>query len=347
MNKALGAVLSGLPLFFTSCAGAPPSTQPVATQPRAAPLSAVRPPRVENVILVTIDGVRWQEIFRGADPDLAAEADLPRGELRTARALTPNLHRLFFDGGTVLGDPRLGEPFLASGPRYVSLPSYLEIMTGAASGCDGNECQPEVGWTIAAEVARRGARGGSAVFSSWSTISRAVPPDTRVHIEAGRGPGDEAPPYPGQGDYRPDRRTAAEAIDHLLHHRPRMLWVALGDTDEWAHRHDYRGYIESLRFADAFVGELCAHLSDMGSYGAGTTVIVTTDHGRDANFADHGGPESAAVWLMARGRAIAPRGQTGLARRRYLRDIAPTIASLYGLSYRACDGCGDVLDEVF
>jgi hypothetical protein len=84
----------------------------------------------------------------------------------------------------------------------------------------------------------------------------------------------------------------------------------------------------------------------MGSYGASTTVIVTTDHGRDANFADHGGPDSAAVWVMARGSAVAAQGTRALTRRRYLRDIAPTIASLYGLSPRRCDACGDVLNEL-
>ena len=102
------------------------------------------------------------------------------------------------------------------------------------------------------------------------------------------------------------------AIDHLVHRRPRLLWVALGDTDEWAHRHDYRGYLESLRFADNFVGGLAAHLAAMGDYGAHTAILVTTDHGRDAGFADHGGPASAGVWLMARGGPIARRGSTPL-----------------------------------
>jgi hypothetical protein len=349
MNKGLRAALLALP-FFSSCALAPalgPGRGPApAARTEIPPLSPVEPARVENVILVTIDGVRWQEIFTGMDPERADAADLPRGELRTARGLTPNLHRLFFDGGTVLGDPRLGEPFVASGPHYVSLPSYVELMTGAVSGCTGNDCQPDVPWTIAAEITHLGASSRSAVFSSWSTIARAVPSGERIVREIGRRPGDEEPPYPGHGDYRPDRATAAAAIDHLIHHRPRMLWVALGDTDEWAHRGDYRGYIESLRFADSFLGELDAHLAEMGSYGQRTTVLVTADHGRDADFTDHGGPDSAAVWVMARGGAIAAAGSKALARRRYLRDIAPTIASLYGLSRRRCDACGDVIEEL-
>jgi len=31
--------------------------------------------------------------------------------------------------------------------------------------------------------------------------------------------------------------------------KPRFLWLALGDTDEWAHRWDYRRYLEALTYA--------------------------------------------------------------------------------------------------
>jgi hypothetical protein len=301
-----------------------------------------------NVILVTIDGVRWQEVLTGADQALADAAALARGEARTARALTPNLHRLFFDEGAVIGDPRVGEPFTASGPVFVSLPGYVEIMTGAESGCSGNDCEPDVRWAIAGSIARSAApEGSSAVFASWERIARALPRDAAgLTVRAGREPGEEAPPYPGNGEYRQDQRTAAMAIDHLVRHRPRFLWVALGDTDEWAHRHDYRGYIEALRFADGVVGELAAHLNDMEDYGARTTILVTTDHGRDASFADHGGPSSAGVWLMARGARIARRGITPLPRTRHLCDIAPTVAVLLGERGPEGPNRGEVLAEL-
>ena len=346
MHKALRGALSGLALSFSSCGGLapPPASDPVAIQPPLLPV--VSEPAVDSVVLVTLDGVRWQEIFLGADPALADAAGLPRGEHRTPRGLTPALHRLFFDQGTVLGDPRLGERFLASGPHFVSLPAYLEIMMGATSGCAGNDCRPALPWTIATEVARRTPEQGAAVFSSWSTVARAAGSSANLVLETGRHPRDSDPAYPGHGDYRPDRRTAALALEHLRARRPGLLWVALGDTDEWAHRGDYRGYIEALRFADSFVGELCAHLAQMGERGARTAVLVTTDHGRDPSFNDHGGPDSAAVWLMARGAGLSPRGPARLDRPRHLRDIAPTIAALRGWATRRCEGCGDILAEL-
>lgn len=332
--------------LLVACCGHGPEVHASIQEPRQAMAEA------ESVILVTLDGVRWQEIFRGADPALADAASLPRGEARTARGMTPNLHRLFFDEGTVLGNPDLGNPFEASGPNFVSLPGYVEIMTGAVSGCLGNDCAPNIGWAIAGSVAGAWAPDPSAaVYASWETIARAVPASAAgLAVHAGRGPGEDEPPYPGNDDYRPDQRTAAMAIDHLVHNRPRFLWLALGDTDEWAHRHDYRGYVEALRFADGVVGEIAAHLAEMGERGARTVLVVTTDHGRDPDFADHGGRASAGVWLMARGGPIAKHGAAPLSRVRHLRDIAPTLAEILGVpGPEGAQGRarGEVLDELF
>ncbi|APR88416.1 hypothetical protein A7982_13765 [Minicystis rosea] len=332
-----------LGLVLAACADVKVVDRPIAASPRDSIVAG----DVESVVLVTIDGVRWQEIFNGADPALADRASLPAGEARSARSLTPNLHRPFFDEGAVIGDPRKGEPFTASGPRYVSLPAYVELMTGAASGCRNNDCEPALPWALADEIAGHAPKEGAAVFSSWERIARALPARSGSLVQStGRAPDEQAPAYPGHGEYRPDRRTAALAIDHLVHNRPRFMWVALGDTDEWAHRNDYRGYVDALHFADAFVGELCAHLAEMGERGARTTVFVTTDHGRDAGFADHGGADSANVWLMAHGGRIAKRGSTALGRERHLADVAPTISAIMREPVRHCRGCGEVLDEL-
>jgi arylsulfatase A-like enzyme len=219
------------------------------------------------------------------------------------------------------------------------------MMTGAVSGCRDNDCEPAINWTISREAARRGASAeGAAIFSSWERVARAVPRGVpSILLRAGRDSEEQAPPFPGHGAYRPDRSTAALAIAHLVAVRPRFLWVALGDTDEWAHRGDYRGYLEALHFADAFVGELASHLEEMGRHAA---LFVTTDHGRDSGFAQHGGPDSAGVWLMARGAGIGHRGVVGLDRPHHLRDIAPTMAALVGAPRRDCATCGEVMDEL-
>jgi len=313
---------------------------------RARP-ARVGPPRADAVVLVTIDGVRWQEIFGGVDPALAAGDKLPPAPDPTSLALLPNLHRLFFDGGVVLGDPALPGGIEGSAPRHMSMPGYVEIATGASTDCAGNDCKPALGETIADAITAAPGDHGAAVFGSWSEIARAAAAHPRrLFVQTGGAPGQPGRSL-GDGEaYIPDSVTAAQALDYLRTKRPRFLWVALGDTDEWAHAGAYRNYLDALRAADRFVGELAATLGRMGDRGARTAIFVTADHGRDPGFRDHGGPPSGPVWLLARGPTIPRRGAVATSRRRELRDVAPTLRALLGLPARACSRCGEPIDEI-
>lgn len=354
------AVLWTAAALFSSCAS--PAHRPQEGRPRGGEMSAARrlPEEVgmaaraeavaagaaaDAVVLVTLDGVRWQEIFNGVDPQLAARDGMPRAAVVPAASLMPNVRRLFFDGGVVLGAPGRGAGIGALGPRWVSLPAYVELMTGARSTCWSNDCDPVIGWNLA-EALRGDVPETTAVFASWERIGVVFPDPGVVAVHAGRGKSDEPLAHPGNGGYLPDRVTARRAIAHLVERRPRFLWLALGDTDEWAHRNDYRGYLDALRAADAVIGEVTAHLAEMPGYGERTALLVTTDHGRDDGFADHGGRASADGWLLARGAGVASVGAVATARRRSLRDVAPTVLSLLGRTPEACDECGQVLEEV-
>lgn len=302
--------------------------------------------RERNVVLITIDGVRWQEVFRGEDPHLAELAKLPRHRSRSAADLMPNSQRLFFRGGTVLGDPRFGGGIQASGPHFVSLPGYLEILTGAATACTENDCKEQPLTLLDAASEYAAPKTQVAAFTSWERLGHVAGRPPLLHIDSGRPREDTTPAYPGHQRYRTDRETSALAIDYMLRYRPRLLWISLGDTDEWAHRGDYRGYLAALRSADDVIGEIAAHLDDLGQYGDNTTLMVTTDHGRDADFASHGGPASAKVWLFARGRGVPASGATATRTEHRLRDVAPTIRSWMGLPVVACASCGEPMEEL-
>jgi hypothetical protein len=303
----------------------------------------------QSLVFITLDGVRRREIFEGVDPKLAARFKLPPAEVKDARDLLPNMYRLFFEEGTVLGDPRHGGGIAATGPHFVSLPSYLEMMMGVSSGCINNDCIPEMRTTIVEELAVSSPLAPSAVFASWEAISRAATaadPSGFLTISAGREVGSDVAPWPGHGGYRPDRVTAPLALKYLRENRPRFLWISLGDTDEHAHHNDYPSYLEALRTADKFVGSIARELERMGEAGDRAAMIVTTDHDRSPNFVDHGEPGTGNVWLLARGPSIAAAGSIGTSSHRYLRDIAPTIRALFGLSARSCEGCGRVIEEL-
>ncbi len=308
------------------------------------------PPAAKHVIVVTLDGVRWQEVFQGVDPTLAEVANLPRASVVDGPTLLPNLYRWFFARGTVLGSPDAGAGFSPSGPRFVSLPAYLELATGSQTPCFSNDCGVEPPWTFLEEVAKlRGKKPSDvAVYASWEKIQEAAwsGPTANMRVSAGRDEGDVMPAWPGTGAYRPDLYTASKAMKHLTLELPTLLWLSLGDSDEHAHRGDYRGYLDAIRFADQALGEIVARVSEAGELDT-TTIFVTTDHGRDKNFTDHGGRKSAQTWLAARGGPVGARGVVPVARARHLKDLAPTVLYTLGLSRQACVECGEVLSELF
>jgi len=316
-------------LLLASCgaAEAPLLCRAAVEAPRLcrAPLGTVAPRA--RVVLVTVDGVRWQDV-------LSADG--------SARARLPHLYALA-DRGLIRG----GEAFKASGPNYVSLPGYREIASGRApSDCHDNDCAPVREPTLLDELHAAGLGPEQvAAIGSWDRLDRAVASDAAaLAVSVGRTHGasrdrlrvdEEAASlldagarscsWPGDGDYRPDAITSALALKYARVVRPRFLWVALGDTDEHAHHGDYAAYLEALRRADQFLGEL------MRTTDEDTLLLVTTDHGRSVNFRDHGrAPESGAGWLVAAG----PGVDAHLPLRR-LADLAPLARRALGLSSEA------------
>lgn len=290
--------------------------------------------RTERVVLVVLDGVRWQDIFDGS-------------------ANMPTLHRWMHEDGTAIGAPDRGE-IRATGPNYVSLPSYREIFTGRGpQSCQDNDCPRITEPTIVDELAKEGR--DVVVVSSWETIEHAASASADVPMTTGRlrahrtdrfdtrmmEEGANADPWPGIGEYRPDAITARIAIEVLATKPPAFLFVGLGEPDEYAHRGDRDGYLRSLEEADHALADLERATDD------GTTFIVTTDHGRNAAFRDHGGswPESGRTWLVAKGGAIARNGFVTSHHRR-LADIAPTIRQLLGLPKDTRPLGGKPMDEL-
>jgi hypothetical protein len=293
------------------------------------------------IVLVTLDGVRWHEVFEGVDARLAAAHGLSPSEVVGAADLMPNLHRIVATHGAALGAPGHGAPISASGPNFVSLPGYAELLSGRrVTDCQDNQCAGSGRRTLFDDFASlRAGRGGPAgvAFTSWPDIAK---------VASEHGP--FAEPAPRASSFRPDAQTADLALQHLKSKSPRFLFLGLGEPDEYGHQNDYAGYLRALRYADQRIGEIDGVLQGLAARGTRTALFVTADHGRGDGFTDHGAkfPESARVWLITAGSALPATGLVAAPSARRLADLAPTVRLIAGLPRDDDASAGTPLSEL-
>jgi hypothetical protein len=324
-----------------------------------------KPTRDGRVILITIDGVRAEDVFDGADPALRPGA--PVGHLTRPEAVMPRTFRLAARRGVALGAdrPGCGVVRTASGAN-VSLPGYLEIFTGRKTRCRDNKCAPTDRATLFDEAAQAGLWPVASI-GSWEILDHAVSdgsanvlvaegtqrwpgprPVMGGHMEELVSAGERSESYPGYGKYRPDVHTAAIALEYLRTAVPTVLHVGLGDADEWGHRDDYSAYLQAIGKTDTFIGQVADTLDSMGELGQRTTVLITTDHGRNQDFRHHAAysPTAARTFVIAFGARVPARGVVCSSRDVTLADIAPTIREILGLARDTSPEAGRPIEEI-
>lgn len=326
-----------------------------AQQPRVA---------VDNVLVVTFDGVRWQEVFGGAQRELISKnaggvadtAGLVRRFWReTAEAgrdaLMPFLWSSVAERGVVLGDSAGGSTVRVTNGKRFSYPGYNELLAGHADDrIDSNDKIPNPNVTVLEWLNRRPAfEGRVAAFGSWDVLPYIVnrersglyangdgAPVTNPRTAVERALNDLAaglPPY--WGTVRFDGVTMQGALHYLKTRRPRVLYVMLGDTDEWAHERRYDLYLDAAHRGDKFLRTLWETVQAMPGYRDRTALLVATDHGRGSgnDWTDHGRdvPAAERIW-MAVLTPNAVNGQPSTVNGTYTQSqFAATIAGLLGL----------------
>lgn len=325
-----------------------------------------------NVVLVTLDGVRVQEMFGGLDAEvlrsrleegqrLEDDALYQRYWATTAQARREKLMPFFWgtlmrEHGSIAGNAALGSHVRVGNERRFSYPGYAEILTGRARDkvIVSND-KRHYPFPTVLEFVRESLklpRGKVAAFGSWDRFE--VIPEHRagsIYINAGfmpyesDDPGirrldavqDEARTWPEE---RFDAFTTAFALDYLQRERPRMLYVALGDTDEWAHAGEYAFMLQALTQTDTFLRELWTWLQSQPEYRGNTTLIITTDHGRGVTTRDwtsHGASVEGAqnIWLAIAGPDDRRRGEWRDSPALRQGQVAATIARAFGLDFKA------------
>jgi hypothetical protein len=146
--------------------------------------------KTENVIVVMIDGMRWQEVFRGADQDLIKTLgpdSLDAAKERTAsaeqhywrptpkerrRALMPFLWSVVAAQGQIFGNRDLGSDSHVTNGLNFSYPGYSETLTGFADPrVHSNDNIPNPNVTVFEWLnAKPAFTGKVAAFGAWEVF---------------------------------------------------------------------------------------------------------------------------------------------------------------------------------
>jgi hypothetical protein len=332
-------------------------------------------PRAEhNLVLVTFDGVRVEEMFGGLDAAVLEGVLREKGRsLRDSatyhrfRAPTREERRLrllpFFWGvlmrshGSIAGDRDRGSHVRVANAHRLSYPGYAEMLTGDVQDdvIRDNEPRrnphPSVLETLARELRLRPEQ--AAVFASWDTMGLVVESAPgRLFVNAGPVPYAHHDPLvrrlselqfdtPTPWErVRPDAYTFEFALTHLRTHRPRVLYIALDETDDLAHDGRYEAVLEALHRYDRWLARLWEQLQADPFYRGRTSLVVSVDHGRGRTPQDwrhHGAgiAGSEDVWLAVAGPDTARRGDAAGPESRAHGELAGTLAGLMGVDLRA------------
>ncbi len=283
--------------------------------------------KTRNVVLIVMDGLRWQEVFSGADDSLLNEKYggiwEPEAQLRQEywnadaskrrEMLMPFIWDVVARQGQVWGNQVLHSIGQVSNPYAFSYPGYNEMSVGYPDPkINSNEYGPNPHRNVFEWLdGRPGLQHKVAIFGSWHAYKDIFnTPRNGLYIEAGANPpegyGAKAQPASSQqrlmrrlaqtttdmepGDV-PDSFVQVGLLDYLKTAHPRVLFVGYGETDDWAHDGRYDLVLASAHRSDSFVRELWDTMQAMPQYHDRTTFIITADHGRGSGLVewkDHG-----------------------------------------------------------
>lgn len=320
--------------------------------------------KTENVILITYDGLRNQELFGGIDDRLMkgvkkkerlTEQFVRKTDKQEREALLPFFWNSIAKEGQVWGNLALNSKVRVVNQQVFSYPGYNEILTGRPNpAITSNAKENNKNITVLEWLNQQSElKGRVEAFASWDVFPYIINEErSGVPVNAGWetfiNMGDKAKQkqlnmltreLPQMWDsVRYDVITFEGAMDAIEHRKPRVLYIAFGETDDWAHEGRYDLYIESANRTDVYIQRIWEKVQSIPEYAGKTTLILTTDHGRgdsDPEWKSHGIKIEGAeyIWTAMLGPDTPAKG--------LLKDtsttqgqVAATMAALLGLDFQ-------------
>ncbi len=323
--------------------------------------------QTRNIIIITTDGFRWQEVFRGADSSilhntnqvkdtaLMCEQYWDENIIERRKKLMPFFWNVIAKQGQLSGNRDFKNDVNVKNLYKISYPGYNELFTGSADRtlipnlAVRNSNINVLEWLNAKDDYK----GKVVAYSSWNIMPYILAEsENGLPVNSGYEPVNESEDSVNailnqvqenvthKTNCRFDMLTFGCAKRYLEEKHPKVLYLGLGETDEFAHKGEYDHYLQKAHQFDEMVAELWYFVQTDPFYKNNTTFIITTDHGRgkkSSNWNSHGFwvGGSGQTWLATIGQGIAPVGEIKEKDQIYTSQIAATISQLLGEKFKS------------
>lgn len=328
--------------------------------------------QAENIIIITTDGFRWQEAFKGMDETLARDKKFNQADStyiykkywsidvdERREKLMPFMWSVLAKKGQIYGNRALGNKVNNANPYWFSYPGYNEIMTGYADTLINSNHYPENPNVTILEYLNKQPKinGKVAAFGAWDAFDKILnekragfPVISAFDKVGGENPTEKQKLINAMlaDSFKPfheeeclDVYTHYGALEELKTNKPRVLYISYGETDEWAHAGFYRSYLDAAHQVDSWIKEIWDFVQNDPQYKDKTALVFTTDHGRGdkvkAEWTSHGNKfeGSSAIWFAAMGPKIEAKGEMKIESQLYQNQFAQTMAKIMGYTFEA------------
>lgn len=335
--------------------------------------------KTKNVVIVTLDGVRWQEVFEGADsailfnPQYVHDQKVKKqfwhkdAEERRNK-LFPFLWNTIGAQGQLYGNRNYENAVNCSNPYFFSYPGYSEMLTGMVDlDVNSNGKVENPNYTVLEFIhSEKLYENKVAAFTTWDVFPYILREEVSgIPVNAGResvtgmlsekeimlNELQDLIQNPKGGRY--DAFTFYLAMEYLERMRPNVLFISLDETDEHTHKGKYDEYLKSANKTDRMIAKLWNWIQSQPDYKDQTTLLITTDHGRGKRskkgWTHHGLHVigSGQIWLAAIGPDTPQLGEIRFPYQIYQKQIAKTIAAFLGLNFTQDRPVGEAIDLLF
>jgi hypothetical protein len=334
--------------------------------------------KTTNLVIVTLDGMRWQEVFGGIDTEIAQDKRYTRDSAGMMTAfwgvnreekrskLFPFFWSTIAKQGQLYGDRLSGSEVNNANPYKFSYPGYNEIFTGYPDTAVNSNNKIKNSNTNVLEFIEKqtGYHNRVAAFTTWDvfpyilnkwrngiyvnsdvdTLHFNVPSLKLINEMQFL----EAKPL----DVRLDLLTYFAGREYLKTVNPKVLYIAFDETDDYAHNGEYDQYLKSAHAEDGMIGDLWNTIQSMPAYRNQTTLIITSDHGRGdtikEQWRDHGEKveDAGHIWIAVIGPDTKAEGVVQTSTPLYQKQLAPTMAALLGFHFIPDRGDSEIIRTI-